>query len=80
MEKIDLTKLSLEELLIEQKKRKTNYQISAFIVGMMIGCAIWSIVKNGFGFFIVVPFVFAYWFRNAKPEYDEIKKEIESRK
>lgn len=80
MTKMDPTQLTNEELIIELIKRKQGYTISAFIVGLMIGCAIWSIVKNGFGFFIVVPFVFAYWFRNAKPEYDEIKKEIESRK
>ncbi len=78
--KVDLTKLSLEELLIEQKKRKQSYTSAAFIVGMIIGCAIWSLVKNGFSFIIFIPFVFAYWFKNAKPDYDEIKKEIELRK
>ncbi len=79
MNKLDLTKLSNEELLIEQKKRKQGYIISAFIVGMMFGCAFWSFAKKGFSFFIFIPFVFAYWFRNSKNEYEEVKKEIESR-
>ncbi|WP_310379305.1 hypothetical protein [Flavobacterium sp.] len=79
MSKIDLTQLTHEELQIEIKKRKTSYQIGAFIVGMMIGCAVWSTVKNGIGFFIFVPFVFAYWFKNTKVEYDEIKNELQSR-
>jgi hypothetical protein len=80
MKKLDLTQLTMEELVVEQKKRKTSYTIGAFIVGMMIGCAVWSAVKNGFSFFIFVPFIFAYWFRNTKVDYDEIKKEIQSRK
>ena len=79
MEKLDLTKLTNEELLVEQKKRKTNYQTGAFLVGMMIGVAIWSVVKNGKYFLIVAPLVFGYWFRNSKTEFEEIKKEIASR-
>ncbi len=79
MKKIDLKKLTNEELQIELKKRKNNYQGGAFLVGMMIGCAVWSLMKNGISFFIFVPFVFAYWFKNAKPDYNEVKKEIQSR-
>ena len=79
MNKLDLTKLTLEELLIEQKKRKSNYTIGAFLVGMMIGVAVWSAVKNGFGILLFIPLLFGYWFRNAKSDYDEIKKEITSR-
>jgi uncharacterized protein HemY len=79
MPKLDLSQLSNNELKIELKKRKQGYQIAAFMVGMMIGCAVWTIFKNGFTWFLIVPFGFAYWFRNAKPEYEEVKKEIESR-
>ncbi len=79
MTKLDLTKLTNEELPIELKKRKQSYTIAAFIVGMMIGCAVWSLVKNGISFFIFIPFIFAYWFKNAKPDYEEVKKEIQSR-
>lgn len=80
MNNIDLTKLSNEELQIELKKRKQGYQIAAFMVGMIIGCAVWTIFKNGFTWFLFVPFGFAYWFKNAKPEYEAVKKEIELRK
>lgn len=79
MTKLDLTLLTNEELQIERKKRKQGYQISAFIVGMMIGCAVWSAVQKGFSMFLFVPLIFAYWFRNAKTDYDLIKKEIETR-
>jgi hypothetical protein len=79
MTELNLAKLTNEELFLELKKRKTAYQTGAFIVGMMIGVAIWSAVKNGFGILIFAPLLFGYWFRNAKPDYDEVKKEIESR-
>ncbi|MCZ8197886.1 MAG: hypothetical protein O9267_09795 [Flavobacterium sp.] len=79
MKKLNLTQLTNEELQIEAKKRKINYQTAAFIVGMMIGVAVWSAIKNGFGILLFTPLLFAYWFRNAKPEYDEVKKEIQSR-
>ena len=80
MTKFDLTQLTNEELFLELKKRKTSYQTGAFLVGMMIGVAVWSAVKNGFGIFLFTPLLFVYWFRNAKPDYDEVKKEIASRK
>jgi hypothetical protein len=79
MTKLDLTKLSIEELLIEQKKRKNNYQAGAFLVGMMIGVAIWGVVKNGKYFLVIMPLALGYWFRNSKTEFDEIKKEMQSR-
>ncbi len=79
MSKPDLTQLTIDELQIEAKKRKQGYQIGAFIVGMMIGVAVWSAAKNGFGILLFTPLLFVYWFRNAKPDYDEIKKEIKSR-
>lgn len=79
MTKLDLTKLTNEELRVELKKRKNNYQAGAFLVGMMIGVAVWGVVKNGKYFLIIIPFVFGYWFKNSKTEYNEIKKEIQSR-
>lgn len=80
MSKIDLTQLTISELQIELKKRKHGYTISAFIVGMMIGCAFFVVITKGFSWFLFVPLLFAYWFRNAKTDYDEVKQEIESRK
>jgi uncharacterized membrane protein len=79
MTKLDLTQLTNEELQIELKKRKNNYQAGAFLVGMMIGVAIWGVVKYGKYFLLVMPFIFGYWFRNSKTEFDEIKKEMQSR-
>lgn len=79
MSKIDLGKLTNEELQIEAKKRKQGYQTAAFIVGMMIGVAAWSAVKNGFGILLFTPLLFGYWFRNAKLDYDEVKEEIKRR-
>lgn len=79
MKKLDVTKLTIEELQVELKKRKTSYQTGAFLVGMMIGVAVWSVVQNSKYFLIIMPLLFGYWFRNSKTEFDEIKNEIASR-
>lgn len=79
MSTLDLTQLTNEALQIELKNRKTAYQTAGFIVGMMIGVAVWSATHNGFNIFLFTPLLFAYWFRSAKPNYDEVKKEIQSR-
>lgn len=79
MIKIDLSKLTNDDLQIEAKKRKQTYQTAAFIVGTMIGCAFMVLVTKGFSMFLFVPLVFCYWFRNAKPDYDEVKEEIKTR-
>lgn len=79
MTTLNPSQLTNEALQIELKNRKTAYQTAGFIVGMMIGVAVWSATHNGFSIFLFTPLLFAYWFRNAKPDYDEIKKELKSR-
>lgn len=79
MTQIDLSQLTNEQLDVELKKRKQGYIICAFIVGMMMGCAFWVLITKGFTWYVFVPFVFAYWFRNAKSDCEEVKNEIENR-
>ena len=72
--------LSDEALAIEFKKRKSDRTFAAFFVGMFIGIAVWSSVKNGIGFFIFLPFLVAYFFRKVAANYKEIDDEIVARK
>jgi riboflavin transporter FmnP len=80
MKKLDLTQLSIDELLIEQKKRKSAFTLFKFVIGIMIGSAIFSTVMKGFSFFTLLPVFFIPLAFTTKTNYDEVNKEIESRK
>ena len=52
----------------------------AVIIGIMIGVTIYSTVKNGYSFFTIFPVFFIPIAIISKKAYEEVKKEIESRK
>lgn len=49
-----------EEALKERQKIKNNKLINGFLIGFCIGIAVYSAVKNGFGFFTFFPLILAY--------------------
>jgi hypothetical protein len=49
-----------EEILKEQKNIKKNKMINGFLIGVFVGIAVYSAVKNGFGFFTFFPLILAY--------------------
>ena len=51
MDNKDYSKLTLEELLTEEKKIKKNEFIVVFIIGLLIGVLIYGVVMKGIGFF-----------------------------
>lgn len=79
-----LNELGDQELLQKAKKLKTNKIVDATIIGVTIGIAIFSAVKNGLGFFTFFPLILGYLFvrnsRNNEILEKEIQKEIEYRK
>lgn len=74
-----LTELSDQKLLEKSKKIKSNNIVSAVLVGCMIGIAIYSSVKNGFGFFTIFPLFFLPIFINNNKKNKEVEKEIQRR-
>ncbi len=58
MEENKLAELTDEELLQEAKKIKKNRLYDATIIGVLIGIAIYSSVKNGFGLLTFLPLVY----------------------
>lgn len=58
MEEKKLAELTNEELLQEVKKIKKYRLYDATIIGVLIGIAIYSSVKNGFGLLTFLPLVY----------------------
>ena len=79
MEHDNLNNLSKDALLQEQKKIKTTKTTSAFLMGLLIGIAVYSAVKNGIGFFTFFPLFFVYLLYNKGAKSKESEKEIEYR-
>lgn len=74
-----LTDLTEEDLIIEQKKRKSNSISYSFIMGIMIGVTVYGFIKNGFSFFTILPILFFPIFIMNWKNYNEVKNEIKSR-
>lgn len=54
----DYSKLTLEELMIEEKKIKKKETIAAVIIGFLVGVMVYGVAKNGFGFlYIFIPLI-----------------------
>ena len=81
MENKDYSKLSLDELLIEEKKIKKSETVSALLIGFAAGVIIYGVVKNGFGFiYILIPSILIFLtYRNSlklKQNLKQIQTEI----
>ena len=68
-----------QELLQEAKKSQKAAIWNAVLIGVLIGIVVYSVVKNGFGFFILIPLFFVYRMINSskhsKKELDDLLRE-----
>jgi len=74
----ELAELTDQELLQEAKKIKSTNLSDGLIIGVLIGIAIYSAVKNGFGLLSFLPLVYApIAVKNKKKnkELEELLKE-----
>jgi len=74
----NLAELKDEELLQEAKKNKLTNLYDAIIFGFLIGVAIYSSVKNGFGLLTFLPLVYvpvAAKNKNQKKKVERLLKE-----
>lgn len=56
----ELSQLTDQELLDEAKKMKSFSLTNAFIIGILLGIVIYSLVKSTFGFLMIIPLYFVY--------------------
>jgi len=79
MEKRQLSELTDEELLQAAKKMKSTVIINAVLIGFLAGIVIYSILKNSFGFLMIIPLFLAYKLMNNSnyktKELDRLLKE-----
>ncbi|HPI53706.1 MAG TPA: hypothetical protein PLU10_03380 [Chitinophagaceae bacterium] len=75
----DLKTLSDQELEQELKKLNSNKTLHAVLIGVFIGVAVYSAVKNGFGFFTFFPLFFVYILLDSKKKIKRINEEIHFR-
>lgn len=79
MKQKELAKLTEAELLQEKKKIKSSNIVHAFLIGIFIGVAVYSAVKNGFGFFTFFPLIFVYFLLQNGKKSKALDEELNSR-
>ena len=79
MDAQQLSDLDDAALLEAGKKKAKELQIDRFIVGMVVGIAIYSLVKNGLGFFTFFPLLYILISMKKTAENKLIKAEIAAR-
>ena len=79
MDQKKISDLTNEELFKEKKKIQYNKIVNASLIGVCLGIAIFSAVKNGFGFFTFFPLRLTYPFIKNGKKIKELEKELKSR-
>ncbi len=75
----ELAVLTNDQLLEEKKKIQYNKIANATLIGVCIGVAIFSAVKNGFVFFTFFPLILTYPFIKNGKKIKVLEKELKAR-
>jgi hypothetical protein len=79
MKQKELADLTNEELLQEAKKIKTNNIYDAAIFGFLIGVAVYSAIRNGFGWLTFLPLLYVPIAAKNKVRNREVEKLVKQR-
>lgn len=79
MNQKELAALTNEELLQEAKKIKSTTIFDAAIIGFLIGVAVFSVVKKGFGLLTFLPLVYIPIAVKNKAKNKELEKLLKER-
>jgi len=80
MKQKELSELSDQELLAEAKKMKSATIMNAFLIGLLVGIVIYSVVKNTWGLLTLIPLYLAYkLINNSAYDTKELKRLLKER-
>ena len=80
MQEKKLLEFSDQELLQEAKKMKSASIINAFLIGLLIGIILYSVVKNSWGFLTLLPLFLIYKLSNkSKNDTKELENLLKER-
>ena len=79
MKQNELAELTNEELLQQGKKIKSTKIFDAVIIGFLIGVAVFSTVRNGFGLLTFLPLVYIPISVKNKTRNQELEKLLKER-
>jgi hypothetical protein len=80
MKQKELSELTDQELLDEAKKMKASSITHAFVIGLMVGVVVYSVVKNTWGFLTLIPLFFIYKLTRNSGRNEELKRLLKERK
>lgn len=61
----EISQLSDDDLLKEAKKLKSFSLENAFVIGLLLGVIIYSLLNNTFGFLMIIPLYFIHKLINS---------------
>ncbi|WP_284284757.1 FUSC family protein [Portibacter lacus] len=79
MTKEELVELSDQELLDMAKKMKSTAILNAGLIGLIAGVIIYSIAKNSYGFFTLIPIFLIYKIVNGSKSDEALKEVLKER-
>ena len=80
MQEKKLLEFSDQELLQEAKKMKSTSIINGFLIGLLIGIILYSVVKNSWGFLTLLPLFLIYKLSNkSKNDTEELENLLKER-
>lgn len=79
MSREELLELSDDELLKRANKMKSDSLMTALLIGICIGVIFWSVAKNTWGLFTLVPLFFIYKMVNKSESHQALKEVLKER-
>ena len=79
VEERNMSELNVQELMAEEKKRKSALTLHAFLIGIAVGIAVYSTVKHGLGLFTFFPLLYIVFGNRASNKLKSVRAELKSR-